>query len=149
MHMVCAGFCFVRTKNFILLKGTKVHLLLLYWHPFLVSFVSCITRTMASSSDSQAASGASSRPAGLPACFDKEILSSARVKIQAILKEINGGDEVEMDAECENFLLQYIVKFVEQVTTDSLQYARHRGTDTLEDQDVKFCLKEDHGIDTL
>ena len=63
--------------------------------------------------------------------------------------QINGGEEVKMDEECENFLLQYIVKFVEQVTTDSLQYARHRGADTLEDQDIKFCLKEDHGIDTL
>ena len=104
---------------------------------------------MASGSDSSKAISAPSRPAGLPACFDDEILSSARVKIQAILKEINGGNDVSMDEECEHFLLQYIVKFVEQVTTDSLQYARHRGADTLEDQDVKFCLKEDHGIDTL
>lgn len=104
---------------------------------------------MASGSVSSKELPTSSRPTGLPACFDDEILSSARVKIQAILKEINGGEPVNMDEECEHFLLQYIVKFVEQVTTDSLQYARHRGGDTLEDQDVKFCLKEDHGIDTL
>ena len=42
-----------------------------------------------------------------------------------------------------------MVKFVEQVTADSLQYARHRGSDVLEDQDIKFCLKEDHGMDSL
>ena len=49
----------------------------------------------------------------------------------------------------QKFLLKYLTSFIEKVTVDAMQYAKHRGSDELEVKDVKFCLKNDHNMDSM
>ena len=88
--------------------------------------------------------------AGIPLMskLDERSEESAKAHI-AILTEINGGTKVTMSKDCEKFLLEYLTSFVEQITVDSMQYARHRGGDELEVRDVKFCLKNDYNMETM
>ena len=81
--------------------------------------------------------------------LDKRSEDSAKVHMEAILTEINGGVKVGMTDECEEFLLKYLTSFVEQVTVDAMAYAKHRGAKELEVKDVKFCLKHDHNMETM
>ncbi len=81
--------------------------------------------------------------------LDERSEQSAKAHMEAILTEINGGTKVTMSKDCEKFLLEYLTSFVEQITVDSMQYARHRGGDELEVRDVKFCLKNDYNMETM
>ena len=81
--------------------------------------------------------------------LDKRSEESAKVHMEAILTEINGGVKVGMTDECEEFLLKYLTSFIEKITVDAMQYAKHRGSDELEVKDVKFCLKNDHNMDSM
>ena len=63
--------------------------------------------------------------------LDERSEESAKAHMEAILTEINGGTKVTMSKDCEKFLLEYLTSFVEQITVDSMQYARHRGGEEL------------------
>ena len=56
--------------------------------------------------------------------LDERSEESAKAHMEAILTEINGGTKVTMSKDCEKFLLEYLTSFVEQITVDSMQYAR-------------------------